>query len=108
MSSLVKRNRAYLELYAQANGDMLKNLAENITKSQLVAITEITLNYLHGVIQSPHSFKRNLKFLKVISDTKVPLNFKRKLLRESRTYRHIIRKLLSSVQNQLWSTSSYH
>ena len=106
VSSLIKRNKSFLEVFAQAKGEQLQYLAETLTRDQLKAICEVVLNYLNGILESSASFDRHRKFLQLLSDPAVPLEKKGHLIAESRTYRYVIKRLLDSVRVPEWQNTS--
>ena len=101
VSPVVERNKAFLELFANAKGTQLRYLAESATRDQLKAVCEVALNYTHGILVSTISFARNTRFLKALANAETPLDLKKRLISESTIYRNIVKRLLSSVSNQL-------
>ena len=82
-------------------GTQLRYLAESATRDQLKAICEVALNYTRGNLVSTISFDRNTRFLKALANAETPLSLKKRLISESTIYRNIVKRLLSSVSDQL-------
>lgn len=85
MSKLVKDNLYFLRtLMKTPSKRQAQMLLDTITKDQLLALTEVTMNLLHGVIQLSPVHKKQLashkRFIRQLGDKHVGLKKKRQLL----------------------------
>ena len=108
MSKLVKYNSPFFRLLLTTSSKLQrKALIDTITKDQLRALTEITINLLQGILSlSPvhkSKLRKHRKLIRLIGDKSISLKTKKKsLCRQT----HVVTLLLQSVEPSLktfWS-----
>lgn len=100
MSKLVKKQAPFFRLLVSTSSKLQrKALIDTITKEQLRALTEITINVLQGVISLTSVYKDKLKKYKtlvtLIGDTSVSAKRKKTALRKNA---HAVILLLKSAE----------
>lgn len=85
MSKVVRKQAHFLQLLKDtASAAQRKALLDTITKEQLLALTEVTYNLLHGPVSIKESHKkqlqRNQKFIRLLGDPKTGTKQKRRAL----------------------------
>lgn len=107
MSKNVKQQLAFIKLLAgSAPTAQRKLLLETITKDQLLALSEIALNLLSGVLVLSPSNKKKLSkhknFIRLLSDKKISRTSKKKAIQNKGALISLMLKaILPSLQNLL-------
>lgn len=103
MSKLVRDNLYFLKAVAKTPSKRQSQmLLDTATKDQLLALTEVTMNVLHGVIPLAAPYKKQLakhkRFIRQLGDKHVGLKQKRQSLCQRAA---VVRKLLKACDKVL-------
>lgn len=86
MSKRIKDNQPFLHLLARSGSKRRKQLLQQATKDELTSLFEICLNIIKGNIplkpKDLKRFKRHKGLLRTLSDRKVSLQRKKKLVNQ--------------------------
>jgi hypothetical protein len=96
-SRRVRNNIEFLKYFVKATSIQLASLIRVSTDRELLAICEITLNFIKGNIKSPEDFSSRQDFLRTLGSKSVTLARKRDILNNSKTYRTVLQKFIKSV-----------